>query len=326
MNTNNLLRNASLLYFLDFLVVPNYGLTLKTQYSTGGFQNMKIVITGASGFIGKQLVRVFSPRHHVLALTHKTLDITDNHAVRRLITDIRPDLLINCAVLGVDECEADPSLAYSVNAAGPQYLAEAAAEIDAEIVHLSTNYVFDGNLETGSFYTIRDAPLPINRYGEAKLAGEIAVRQAAPKSYIVRTSWVFGQGEKDNFFSLAARALIEKRRLRAVTDVRASVTLVDDLVHRIDEILAFHRYETYHVVNGDACSYYDFAREAARELRLTSGEISDLIEAVSESEMQRKATRPRYTPMRCLVSEELGLPALRHWRAALSQYLNGLRG
>jgi dTDP-4-dehydrorhamnose reductase len=287
---------------------------------------MKIVITGAGGFIGKELARFFSAHHHVLPLTHQALDITDNQAVRRLIADVRPHLIINCVVLGVDECEANPSLAYSVNAAGPRYLAEAAAECGAEIMHLSTNYVFDGNLEAGSFYTIRDAALPINKYGETKLAGEAAVREAAPKSYIVRTSWVFGQGKKDNFFSLAAHALIERRRLRAVTDIWASVTYIADLVARVDEILAFHRYETYHVVNDGACSYYDFACEAARELKLTGAELSDLIEAATESEMQRKAPRPRYTPMRCLVSEELGLPALRQWRAALPQYLNGLRG
>jgi dTDP-4-dehydrorhamnose reductase len=287
---------------------------------------MKIIITGAGGFVGRRLTAFFSTRHDVHAFSHQTLEITDNHAVTRLITDIRPDLIINCAVLGVDECEADPSLAYSVNAAGPQYLAEAAAECDAEIMQISTNYVFDGNLAAGSFYTIRDAALPINKYGETKLAGEIAVRQAAPKSYIVRTSWVFGQGKENNFFGMAARALLERRRLRAVTDIWASVTYVDDLAARIDEILAFHRYETYHVVNDGACSYYDFAWETAHALKLKSAEISDLIEAATESEMQRKAPRPRYTPMRCLVSEGLGLPALRHWRAALSPYINGLRG
>src|SRR5262249_3507065 len=151
-------------------------------------------------------------------------------------------------------------------------------------------------------------------------------RMAAPKSYIIRTSWVFGAGKENNFFGLAARALTERKRLRAVTDVRASVTYVADLITRIDEILAFHRYETYHVVNDGDCSYYEFALEVPGDLRMSGAEIDSLIEAVTESELQRTASRPRYTPMRCLVSEELGLPALRCWRTALSQYLNGLRG
>jgi dTDP-4-dehydrorhamnose reductase len=243
-----------------------------------------------------------------------------------MLTDARPDLIINCAVSGVNDCEANPSMAHAVNVAGPQCLAEAAAEIDAEILHCSTNYVFDGKREAGSFYTNRDAALPINEYGETKLAGELAVRMAAPKSYIIRTSWVFGAGKEDNFFGFAARALTERKRLRAVTDIRASVTYVVDLIARIDEILALHHYETYHVVNGGDCSYYEFALEVARDLRMSSAEIDSLIEAVTESELQRNASRPRYTPMRCLVSEELGLPALRCWRTALSQYLNGLRG
>lgn len=282
---------------------------------------MKIVITGAGGFVGKEMTTYLSARHEILPLTHQALDITDGQAVNRVIKDARPDLIINCSVLGVDDCQIDPEKAYAVNAAGPQYLAEAAAEIDAEILQLSTNYVFAGDREPGSYYTIRDAPAPINKYGETKLAGEIAVRRAAPKSYIVRTSWVFGPGKKDNFFSLAARSLLERRRLRAVIDVWASVTYVDDLVARVGEILAFRRFATYHVVNDGSCSYYDFALEAARQLNL---ETDDLIEAVSEAEMKRLAPRPSSTPMRCLVSEELGLPALRDWRRALSQYLNGL--
>ena len=287
---------------------------------------MKIAITGAGGFVGKELARFFSARHHVVALPRHSLDITDGHAVMRMVTNVRPDLIINCAVLGLDDCEANPSMAHAVNVAGPQCLAEAAAEIDAEILHFSTNYVFDGKREAGSFYTNRDAALPINKYGVTKLAGELAVRMAAPKSYIIRTSWVFGAGKEDNFFGLAGRALTERKRLRAVTDVRASGAYVADLVTRIGEILAFHRYETYHVVNDGACSYYEFALEVARNLRMSSAEIDSLIEAVTESEMQRNVSRPRYTPMRCLVSGELGLPALRCWRTALSQYLNGLRG
>jgi len=288
--------------------------------------NMKIAITGAGGFVGRELARFFSARHHVVALPRPSLDITDGNAVRRMVTNVRPDLIINCAVLGLDDCEANPSMAHAVNVAGPQRLAEAAAEINAEILHFSTNYVFDGKREAGSYYTNRDAALPINKYGVTKLAGELAVRMAAPKSYIIRTSWVFGAGKEDNFFGLAGRALTERKRLRAVTDVRASVTYVADLVTRISEILAFHRYETYHVVNDGACSYYEFALAVARDLRMSSAEIDSLIEAVTESEMQRNVSRPRYTPMRCLVSEELGLPALRCWRTTLSQYLNEFRG
>lgn len=287
---------------------------------------MKIVIVGAGGFVGKELTGRFSPQHEVLPLTHQALDITDESAVQHIIKDARPDLIINCSVLGVDDCESDPALASAINAQGPRYLAEAAAESGAEMLQLSTNYVFAGDLEHGSYYTIRDKPRPINKYGETKLAGEAAVRAALPKSYIVRTSWVFGLGKKDNFFSTAARSLSERKRLRAVEDVWASVTYVSDLAARIEEILAFHHYETYHIVNEGICSYYDFAREAARQLNMTNAEIAELIEAVRESEMRRKALRPGYTPMRCLVSEELGLPVLPHWRTALSRYLHGLRG
>ncbi|MEP7339150.1 MAG: dTDP-4-dehydrorhamnose reductase [Acidobacteriota bacterium] len=281
---------------------------------------MKIIITGAGGFVGKELARFFAAGHQVTALSHQALDITDREAVKRFINKARPDLVINCAVLGVDVCEADPTLANAVNVAGPKFLAEAAAEIDAEIMHLSTNYVFDGKRELGTYYTIHDEALPINVYGETKLAGERAVIEAAPKSYIVRTSWVFGAG-KDNFFSAAARALRERKQVRAVNDIWASVTYVSDLTARINEILTCRRYATYHVVNDGFCSHYDFALEVARSFNLTSAESAELIEAVSESQMQRLAPRPRNTPMRCLVSEEVGLPPLRHWHAALGDFL-----
>src|SRR5262245_1644047 len=101
---------------------------------------MKILITGAGGFVGKELTSHFSAQHQVLALTHTALDISDEVATKRVIKDAGPDLIINCSVFGVDDCEQNPVLGRAVNALGPQYLAEAAAEIDAEILQLSTNY------------------------------------------------------------------------------------------------------------------------------------------------------------------------------------------
>lgn len=281
---------------------------------------MKIILTGAGGFVGKELARVFASDHQVIALTRQELDITNREAVNSFVNQARPDLAINCAVLGVDICEADPALAEAINVAGPKFLAEAVAEIDAEIMHLSTNYVFDGNRESGAYYTINDEALPINKYGETKLAGERVVSETVPKNYIVRTSWVFGPG-KENFFSTAAQALMERKPTRAVNDIWASVTYVSDLAARINEILVRRRYGIYHVVNDGHCSHHDFAVEIARNLGLSDAERGELIEAVSESQMQRLAARPRYTPMRCLLAEELGLPPMRQWHAALSDFL-----
>src|SRR5262249_54428957 len=133
-------RVLQLAHGLDFLSIQAYRLWM--EYPSRG--KMKIAITGAGGFVGKELARFFSARRHVVALPRHSLDVTDGHAVRRMVTNIRPDLIINCAVLGLDDCEANPSMAHAVNVVGPQCLAEAAAEIDAEILHFSTNYVFDG--------------------------------------------------------------------------------------------------------------------------------------------------------------------------------------
>lgn len=281
---------------------------------------MKIIVTGSGGLVGAQLSRHLATKHRVLPLTHRDLDITDREAVRRLIFDERPALIINCAVIGVDDCEHDPALAQAVNEAGPQTLAEAAAEVSAEFLHFSTNYVFDGMSERQLPFTIDDEPCPINVYGTTKLAGERAVRAAASRSFIVRTSWVYGVG-KESFLSTVHRHLLAGKPVRAIADVWASTTYVADLVARIEEILAHHHYATYHVVNSGVCSYEEFAREAARRAGVAGTEANKLIEVVYEANMQRLARRPRRTPLRCLVSEALGLAPLRDWSTALAEYV-----
>ncbi|MBA2732350.1 MAG: dTDP-4-dehydrorhamnose reductase [Acidobacteria bacterium] len=282
---------------------------------------MKIAIVGAGGFVGKEFIRHLSNNHYVLPLTHSDLDITNVQEVRRIIFNQRPALIINCAVLGVDACELNPSLAWSVNVSGAENLAGAAAAIDAEFLHLSTNYVFDGNRERGSFYTLADTPTPINVYGRTKLAGEQAVRVVSPKCFIIRTSWVFGVG-KENFFSTALRSLNAAKKICAITDVWASATYVRDLVARAIEILFHHHYSTYHVVNNGLCSYYDFALEAACMFKMSNEELEQLIEPVKLFEFRHNAARPRYTPMRCTVSEEIGLAPLRDWRTALAECIH----
>ena len=281
---------------------------------------MKIAITGAGGLVGTHLARHLATHNQVLPLRHGDLDITDREAVRRLVFQERPALIMNCAVAGVDECERDPALAYAVNVSGPQALAEAAAEVSAEFLHFSTNYVFDGARERQSSYTTDDEPCPINVYGRTKLAGEMVVQQANSKSYIVRTSWVYGAG-KESFLGTVHRHLLAGKRVQAITDVWASTTYVADLAARTEEILKRHHYATYHVVNGGVCSYAEFARQAARLVGVAGTEANKLIEVVSEANMQRLARRPRYTPLRCLASEALGLAPLRDWQVALAAYV-----
>lgn len=280
---------------------------------------MRILITGAGGFVGGTIAQYFSTKHATLSLSHRALDVTDSAAVRQIIRKQRPNLIINCAVLGVDDCELNPALAHAVNVEGPRALAAAAVEVGAEFLHFSTNYVFDGECQDGSPYTYQDIPEPINEYGRTKLAGERMAQAIAERSYIIRTSWVFGPGGK-NFLGTAPRQLMERKPLRAVTDISASATYIGDLLRRIEEILARQRYGIYHVVNEEVCSHYEFALEVADQVGLTATELEQLIAPVNEAEMKRVAPRPRYTPLRCLLSEEIGLPPLRSWRAALLEY------
>lgn len=281
---------------------------------------MKVAIAGAQGLVGKELTRQFAKEHQVSPLTHRDLDVTDAEAVKRVLFAERPTLIINCVVLGVDACEIEPALAWSVNVAGAENLASAANALDADFLQLSTNYVFDGKLPADSVYTVKDVPCPINVYGQTKLAAEHEVSAASRRCFIVRTSWVFGVG-KESFLSTAHRSLNGSNKIQAITDVRASTTYVRDLGSRIIEIVSRRHYATYHVVNGGSCSYYDFALEAGRVLKLPETELRQLIEPVKVSALRQNAQRPPHTPMRCLVSEDLGLAPLPDWRVALTEYI-----
>ena len=274
-----------------------------------------MVITGAGGLVGTALRSAFEAES-VVILKHRDLDISDAVAVAREIPNLKANLIINCAVAGVDECEHDPELARRVNIDGPRLLAEAAHQSGAALLHFSSNYVFDGDRSPNEPYTIYDAAKPINVYGQTKLEGERAASAACERTFIVRTSWVFGRG-KDSFLSTAAARLARGERIRAITDTWASTTYVEELAGRVLEIAHGGHYGTYHVVNEGSCTYELFAQECAEAVGADEG----LIERVSEADAKRPARRPRVTPMRCLMSERIGLPPLRHWRVALRAYI-----
>lgn len=273
---------------------------------------MRVLIAGGAGLVGSALAAACR-EDEVFALRHRELDITDRSAVDETLQRLRPDLVFNCAVIGVDECERDPALAARVNVDGPAALAAAAERTGATIVHFSSNYVFDGGRTDGGFYTTGDEALPINVYGATKLRGEHAVAEAASRALIVRTSWVFGSGRESFLGGVAAR-LARGERVQAIADTFASTTFVADLVTRTFELVRRGVPGTYQVVNDGVCSYETFAREAARLV----GASEELIDRTSE---RRPAPRPRWTPMRCVLSGRLGLPPLRSWQDALAEYV-----
>ena len=280
---------------------------------------MKIIITGAGGLVGGSLSRRLARGGgEVLALRRADLDVTDARAVGSLIRAERPSLVVNCTALGVDECERDPEAARAVNVEAPRALAAAADEVGAEFLHFSTNYVFDGEGE--KFYAETDEPRPSSVYGRTKAEGERAALESNPRCAVVRTSWVFGAG-KSSFLSTAHRELLAGRSVRAIVDTWASVTYVEDLALRVEELLALRVRGLFHVVNEGVCTYEEFAREAARLAGLGDEEAAPLIETVTESEMRRPAPRPRHTPLRCLAARNSGLAPLRHWRDALAEYV-----
>ena len=281
---------------------------------------MKILVTGAAGLIGSHFTRRFKADHDLLALTRRELDISDQGAVRSRVAAERPSLIVNCAVVQVDEAEHNPAKAAAVNLQGPKFLADAATQVGAEIIQFSTQYAFDGEAIGRAPYTIEDEPRPVNLYGKTKVAGEEAVRNACAQSYIIRTSWVYGSG-KESFLCTVHNDLESGKRVRASDDVWSSTTYVEDLLDRCVQICSTRRYGTYLIVNEGVCSYYEFALEAGRLVGLEREQLGSLIEVVHERDMERAAVRPRYTPMRCLLSEELGLAPMRHWLDALAAYV-----
>lgn len=279
----------------------------------------RVLITGAEGLLGRYFTAQLAGRCSLMAHNHASLDITNAKAVEAMCVLARPDLIINCAVLGVDACERDPARSRAVNVVGTRNLAVAADVIGADLVHFSSNYVFAGDRRDEMPYTVVDRPHPINQYGESKFAGENAVRDVCARSFIIRSSWIFGQG-KAGFVNETRRRLLARELIQAVVDVRANTTFAADLVLRTLEVIRQGTYGTYHLVNAGVCSYYDIAIEVGRLIRLSKTERERLVNAAPASAVSWIGSRPSYTPLRCITSEQLGFLPLRHWSLALADY------
>ncbi len=222
---------------------------------------MRVLITGAGGQVGRELVELFASdeRHQTFSFDRAGLDIGDRDAVLGAITTVAPDVVINPAAwTAVDACESDPDRALRDNALAVRHLADGARRVGARIVHISTDYVFDGSKSDA--YLEWDVPNPQSVYGATKLAGE---RELGPDDTIVRTSWVCGF-HGSNMVKTILRLAGEHQTLSFVDDQRGHPTFADDLAVMIHRLVVDQRPGVFHVTNQGAVSWFEFAREVLR--------------------------------------------------------------
>jgi dTDP-4-dehydrorhamnose reductase len=279
---------------------------------------MRIVITGADGQLGVELVRALAGHGNVIGTTLADLDVTDPGCADRLAS-LRPDWVVHAAAAtDVDGCEREPECAMAVNAEGTRRVAEGCRRAGAGLVYLSTDYVFDG--DKGRPYTESDPPAPLSAYGRSKLEGERATRSLASRWVIVRTAWLYGVHGR-NFVKTIMEKATAGERLRVVDDQVGSPTYATDLAGGVALLLSRGLTGLYHVTNSGSCSWFDLAREI---LRLT-GSTSTPLSRISSEELNRPARRPAYSVLENAAWRAAGLPPLRPWPEALAAMLAALR-
>ncbi len=278
---------------------------------------MRILITGAGGLVGRALTEHCRTQgDEVFAYDHKSLDIADPEKVEAVINERRPDAVINCAAwTDVDGCESNPEKARSVNALGPENLARSSRRVEALLITISTDYVFDGLKE--DFYTQRDQPRPISVYGRAKLDGERLAQVENARTIVVRTGYIFGLGGT-NFLSTVLTRASRGEKLKVISDTFGTPTYGRDLAARMRELAIIDLPGIYHVVNsGEGASFEMFTREALR----LANQPSVVVESVLTDSLQRPAPRPRYSKLKCLLSPAIGLLPMRTWQEGLADFV-----
>ena len=290
--------------------------------------NMKIAVIGADGQLGSDIVAAGQAGgHEVIALTLPQMDIADGEQVQRVLAGIGAGAIINTAAMHqVEKCESDPGRAFAVNALGVRHLALAARASGARLVHVSTDYVFDGAKMAP--YLESDCPLPLNAYGNSKLAGELFVRSLAGKHYVIRVSGLYGKNpclEKAgglNFVDLMLKLSRERKEVRVVDDEVLTPTSTVEVARQLMRMLEAGAPDgLYHATAEGSCSWYEFAREIFRVSRSTV-----ILRKADPGEFPAKVPRPKYSVLENGNLKKLGLNGMAFWKDALAEYLRGKHG
>jgi dTDP-4-dehydrorhamnose reductase len=274
----------------------------------------RYLVTGAGGQLGTHLLRLLGP--DAVGIGRSDLDITSPDEVSAALARLRPDVIINAAAwTAVDDAETAEEDAYGVNATAPANLARGAAAHGARLVHVSTDYVFDG---TGTRpYEPEDPPGPKTAYGRTKLAGEQAVLAELPTAWVVRTAWVYG-GPTANFVDTMLRLAQSRPTVDVVNDQTGSPTWVRDLAAALLELAqSSARPGVLHYVNGGAATWFELAQEVFR----AAGHDPERVRPTTSAAFPRPAPRPAWSVLSTASWTARGLPAPRDWRSAVQEYV-----
>jgi dTDP-4-dehydrorhamnose reductase len=259
-------------------------------------------------------VNTLSNKNIVVASDVDTFDITNLDSTIKMVRDASPEIIINCAAYtNVDGCEQNIDLAYSVNALGARNLAIASTEEGARLLHISTDFVFDGN--SNKPYIEFDKPNPLSVYGKSKLAGEEFVRQFCSRHYILRTAWLYGRNG-NNFVKTMLKLASDRKVLSVVDDQIGSPTFTNDLIKAIEHIIGTEAYGTYHTTNNGECSWNEFAKTIFEY----AGIEGITVNPITSEELARPAVRPKYSVLRNYMLELQFDYNMRNWKEGLKEY------
>ena len=290
---------------------------------------MKVLLIGANGQLGTDLCAALNGHEVIAAIQPGTdraglaqvleLDISNAADVRAAMTTQHPDVVINTAAFHrVDDIERDASIALQVNAFAAQQMALICRDADVPMMFISTDYVFDGEKRTP--YIESDLPNPISAYGATKLAGELLIRSAWRKHYIIRTCGLYGtagaMGKGGNFVNTMLRLAREGKPVRVIHDQVCTPTFTQDLAAQLALLITVPQYGTYHATSDGGCSWYEFTQEIFRMAGVNAPVIP-----ITSDEFNAPARRPAYSVMENRALRTLGIDRMRDWHEALADYL-----
>ena len=283
---------------------------------------MKIAVIGADGQLGTDVVKAFTANgDEIVSLTHADIELSDAGSVSERLSAVRPNVIVNTAAMHhVDKCEQDPTRAFAVNGLGAKNLALAAKELGATLMHISTDYVFDG--EKAAPYVETDAPRPLNAYGNSKLSGEYFVRGTAPQHFVLRTSAIYGKSPCRakgglNFIELMLKLARERGEVKVVDDEIVSPTSTRDIARQTVALSRSNAYGLYHATAESSCSWYAFAKEIFE----MNGTKVNLMKA-GPNEFPIKVPRPKYSVLENAGLKKQGLNVFRTWQEGLREYFS----